>query len=494
VGTRTINHGATSLGSELTKAPPIYITAGTDIVATQGTSYLSDLVFQSNVALTNTARVVYGNLILRNGMNVVAGGTGTTFGAGNAVQTFDTGNIATDFPITIGNGTSNGTLLLANNVTTTDIRIITLTSGTLDLNSRTLTAGVWSSTGTGNRSINQNGGTFNIIGFSRTMWNMPNSTNFSYPTVPTVNFTYSGNVGTRTIATVTSGGTANNSINFNVTAGSDGFTVTGARDLNLTGFTGTLTNSARTVYGNLTLGSGMTANAGTSSTTFSGTSGNQTLVSNGVAIDFPLAITNTGANFILSEALTIGSTRSLTVNSGNLYANGYNITTGTFSSTNANPRIIDISNVTVNLATIGTVWNMTTTTNATLIATNSNINLTDTTTGTRGFNGGGLTYGNLNIGGATGTSTLNFFGNNTFAGALTSTKTVAHTVAFSAGTTTTVGGFAVSGSAGNIVTITSITAAQHNLVLTGGGNVDAVDYLDISYSNASPAVDTWYPG
>jgi hypothetical protein len=217
------------------------------------------------------------------------------------------------------------------------------------------------------------------------------------------------------------------------------------------------------------------------------------MVTNGVATDFPITISSTNGNFILSSPLNIVA-RALTVNQGNLNANGYGITAGTFNSTNANLRIIDISNITVDLTATGTVWNMTTATGANLIAANSNIDLTDTTTTARTFAGGGLTYNNLDIGGATGTSTTTFTGNNTFVGALTSTKTVAHTVQFTAGTTTTVGGFTISGTEGNIVTITSPTTAQHNLVLTGGGNVDAVDYLDISYSNASPAVDTWYPG
>ena len=120
--------------------------------------------------------------------------------------------------------------------------------------------------------------------------------------------------------------------------------------------------------------------------------------------------------------------------------------------------------------------------------------LTNCITVSRLFAGGGFTYGNLDIGGSGANALMTFTGNNTFAGALTSTKTVAHTVQFTAGTTTTVGGFDISCTEGNVVTITSASQAQHNLVLTGGGNVDAVDYLDISYSNASPAVDTWYPG
>jgi hypothetical protein len=264
-------------------------------------------------------------------------------------------------------------------------------------------------------------------------------------------------------------------------------------DLNFTGFTGTDTNLAKSLTGNLTLGTGMTAAAGANAVTFNGVSANQTLVTNGVTTDFPITIFSTNGNFVLGEPLDIIA-RTLTVNQGNLIANGYDITAGTFSSTNANPRIINISNVDVTLTGTLAVWNMTTATGANLIAANSNINLTDTTTSARTFAGGGLTYGNLDIGGATGTSNLLITGNNTFLGAITSSKTVAHGILFIAGQTTTVGGFTVSGTEGNVVTITSSTAARHNLVLTGGGNVDAVDYLNISYSNASPSTDTWYPG
>jgi hypothetical protein len=312
---------------------------------------------------------------------------------------------------------------------------------------------------------------------------------------PTVNFTYAGNEGTRTIQTVTTGSTANNAINFNFTAGNDiaNIASAGINDLNFTGFTGTATNQARNLYGNLILGTGMTAAAGANAVTFNGVSANQTLVTNGVATDFPINISSTNGNFILGENLNIVA-RALTVDSSNLIANGYGITAGTFDSNNANTRIINISNITVDLTAAGTVWNMATATGANLIAANSNINLTSDSTSTRLFAGGGFTYGNLDIGGSGANALMTFTGNNTFAGTLTSSKTAPHTVQFTAGTTTTVGGFDISGTEGNVVTITSASQAQHNLVLTGGGNVDTVDYLNIRYSNASPAVDTWYPG
>jgi hypothetical protein len=492
-GIREIQSGQTG-GSEATKPPPFYVAAtGSDTISTAVGAQLTDLVFLGNtVGLQNFARRFYGNLILTNGMPLGNGSGTQTFAANSVTQILDSANNLLDFPITFGTAANtNSTVQLANNTTIGTTRTVTLTSGTLDLNGKTLELGILQNSGNSVRAINQNGGTFNITGSNLTVLNLSNSTNFSYPTPLTINFTYSGNVGTRRIANTTAGGTANNAVNFNFTAGSDTIDlgVVNVRDANFVGFTGTLTNQIRSFYGNLTLGPGMTATSGANATTFNGVSSNQTLTTNGVTTSFPITIFSTNSNFVLSEPLSIPGW-SLTVDQGNLIANGHNIAAGGFSSSNGNPRIINISNVTVTLNSTGVPWNMTTTTGATLIATNSNINLTSTADANNTFAGGGFTYGNLDIGGATGGGNLTFTGNNTFAGAITSSKTVAYGIKFTAGTTTTVGGFDVSGSAGNLITITSATAAVHNLVLTGGSNVD-VSYADISYSNASPS-DSWY--
>ncbi len=61
-----------------------------------------------------------------------------------------------------------------------------------------------------------------------------------------------------------------------------------------------------------------------------------------------------------------------------------------------------------------------------------------------------------------------------------------------AGTTLNVTTWSVSGSAGNLITITSNTTATHNIVKLGGGVVSA-DYLNIQHSVATPA-GTWYAG
>jgi hypothetical protein len=125
----------------------------------------------------------------------------------------------------------------------------------------------------------------------------------------------------------------------------------------------------------------------------------------------------------------------------------------------------------------------------TINAGTSTIVLSNTTTTARTFSGNGKTYNNLVIGGSTGTSQLTITGSNTF-NTISSTKTVAHTILFTAGTTTTVADFTVDGTAGNVVTLGSTTASQATLTKTGGSTI-TVDYASISNLNATPS-STWY--
>jgi hypothetical protein len=95
-----------------------------------------------------------------------------------------------------------------------------------------------------------------------------------------------------------------------------------------------------------------------------------------------------------------------------------------------------------------------------------------------------LSYNKLTIGGATGTSTLTISGDNQFT-ELASTKTVAHTIALGS-TTQTFGKWTVTGTAGNVVTLTG-TGTAHQLV---GACTDGIDYLamgSIRFAATSPA-------
>jgi hypothetical protein len=250
--------------------------------------------------------------------------------------------------------------------------------------------------------------------------------------------------------------------------------------LDFTGYAGACTFSTGFIYGNLLLSTGMTATG--MSPTFSGTS-NQTITSNTKTLG-AITVTKTGAG-VLSLVDDLALTLNVNTESGTFDAANQNILANAMVSSGTVARTLTMGSGTWTLfGAGGPVWILTTPTGMTLNANTSTIVFSNTTTTARTFAGGGLTYNNLVIGGATGISTLTFTGSNTF-NTISSTKTVAHTILFTAGTTTTVSDWTVTGTVGNVVTIGSATAASHNLVKTGGGNI-SVDYMSISRSNASP--------
>jgi len=109
------------------------------------------------------------------------------------------------------------------------------------------------------------------------------------------------------------------------------------------------------------------------------------------------------------------------------------------------------------------------------------------------FSGGGKTYNTVDFY-STGSS-FTVTGSNII-NTIKSSVDQAKTINFTAGTTTTVNNWLITGSLGKVVTITSPTAAVHNLAYTGASQVSGIDYLNISYSNATPSVYpfTWFAG
>lgn len=147
--------------------------------------------------------------------------------------------------------------------------------------------------------------------------------------------------------TINTGGavTEANSISFNIISGSGTaiITITGSgavRNLNFTGFTGSHNATSYTMYGSLTLGTGMTVTAG-STTTFAATSGTKTITTNSVTFDKNLTFNGVGGTFQLADALTSGATRTTTLTNGTLDLNGYTLTTGLFTSSNNNTRTLN---------------------------------------------------------------------------------------------------------------------------------------------------------
>ena len=306
-GTRTITTGSATTESN---AFNFNITNGSDIIAASNFVAKSVNFTGFSGTLSNTVKTIYGNLIISSGMTITAGANTTTFAATSVTQQITTASKTLDFPITMS-GTS--TVQLQDNLTIGSTRTFTLTSGTLDLNNLTLTVGLFNGSNANTRSILFGTGNITAIG-SGTVWTTATATNFSYTGTPTVNI--SNNSATATTVN-TSGMTAAQALNFNYTTGTYTLTDSGCiyKNINFTGFTGTLGNSARVIYGSATFVSGMTLTAGVNTTTFAATSGTNNITT-AKTWDFPIIFNGIGGTWAFQDALTQGSTRAFTITNG----------------------------------------------------------------------------------------------------------------------------------------------------------------------------------
>jgi hypothetical protein len=292
-------------------------------------------------ALGATTVSVYGNFKASTGMTQSAG-TGTiTFAATSGTKTITTAAVVFDRPFAF-NGVG-GTWQLQDALTSGATRTATLTNGTLDLNGYTLTTGLLSSNNSNTRTLAFGTGKIVLTSTTGSVLSMSTATNFTYTGTSRIEVTASG--AGRTLIPISTSAVESNAMNIYVTTGSDTITVSGsARFLNfdLTGFTGTLTYASNSRYfGNLVLSSGMTLGAISGSFTFAKTSGTQTITSAGKTIDTGVTIDATGAIVQCTDALTLGSTQTLTLTNGTLQlAAGTTSTVGSFVTSGTNPKYL----------------------------------------------------------------------------------------------------------------------------------------------------------
>jgi hypothetical protein len=233
----------------------------------------------------------------------------------------------------------------------------------------------------------------------------------------------------------------------------------------------------------VTLSSAVTMTGGTA-IFFYGQSGTQTFTQNNANLSstVPINISNTSSNTVVLGGATTSTLGAVTVTSGIFNTNGFDLTCARFSSTNSNVRTITLGTSTVNVYSNATVWDLGTTTNLTWNGASSTISLTNATLTSRLFNGGPLTYGTLNIGGATGASVTTIRALSGTITTLTSTKPVAHTILFN--TSCIINNWTITGTAGNVVTVTSDAAGTLRTITYSGSqiNLDYMSFTDISFS------------
>lgn len=259
-------------------------------------------------------------------------------------------------------------------------------------------------------------------------------------------------------------------LSFTVSAGTVTFTSTGTP----------------TVSGSMSLSSGTVWNA-TGTITFNSTAAGNTITTNNTTLAASVTLNGAGGSWQLIGNLSLTSTRTLILTAGTIDANNNNVSAGGFSSTGSLTRTLSMGSGTWTLASsTTTTWNIPgSATNITVNAGTSTISMTGATA--KSFLGSSKTYYRLNQGGA---GALTISGANTFADITSSAAP--STILFPAGSTTTVYGFSVSGTAGNLVTLNSTTPGTRATLSYAAGTINR-DYLNIKDISATGGA-LWYAG
>jgi hypothetical protein len=330
-------------------------TAGTGTISLTAGSY-RDLDFTDGTnptgyagALGNTSITIYGNFKASTGMTRSAGATTYTFAATSGTKTINTAGVTFDNAFTF-NGVG-GTWQLQAALTSGATRTITLTSGTLDLVSYTLTTGFFNSNTSTARTLAMGTGKIVVTGNSTTVCTTNTATGLTVTGSRRVEFSTAATTGTRAISgpTIATAIEGTNLLDYYVISGGDTVTFTGSRaygtidfyNAGASTFTGTFTNATLSIYGDLAVKSGMTVGGGSNAINMRATSGTKTITSAGQTIDFPLFIGGLGGTFACSDALTLGATQPLTLQNGTLQlAAGTTNTVGSFATTGTTQKFL----------------------------------------------------------------------------------------------------------------------------------------------------------
>lgn len=323
--------------------------AGTVTVETNwwiGAIQMADGVSNRSTAFTlatgTTTPFISGSVTLFSSLTL--SGTGLMTFSGRGTQTVTPAGISFTQQIAVNSG--SGTFRLGGALTNTNTSGWTFTSGTIDLNNLNLTCVTFNGNNSNTRAIAFGTGQIVLTGNNAVIWGFNTATGFTYTGTPTVTSNYAGSTGTRTLTHGTTGGTEANAVSFAITGGTDTVSITSAgtgvvKNLDFTGFAGTFNNETRTIYGNLTISTGMTLAAGSAVTTFGATSGTQQITTNGKTLNFPLTFNGIGGTFAFQDALTQGSTRAFTITNGTVQLKASATSTvGSFATSGTNQKFL----------------------------------------------------------------------------------------------------------------------------------------------------------
>ena len=340
---RTVTAGAVTEANSIS----FRVIAGTGALAFTAGSY-RDLDFTDGTnptgyggAMSYGTSSLYGNLKFSTNMTTLTASNNVlTFAATSGTKTIYTAGTTIDRPF-VFNGVG-GTWQLQDAFTSGSTRTVTLTNGTLDLSSYTMTTGLFSSSNSNVRTLAFGTGKIVLTGNATTIFTTSTATNLTVTgTSPLIQATYSGSTSNRTIS-IGNAGEAN-AISIDVTAGSDivvlGSTSSAIKNINFTGFTGSVTfGNSISIYGNFDVG-GATSLGSTSSPSFQATSGTKTIRLNSLSFPVNVSFNGIGGTWACQDAFS--AVGNLTLINGTLQLKaGTTSTVGSFVTSGTNQKYL----------------------------------------------------------------------------------------------------------------------------------------------------------
>jgi len=321
------------------------------------------------LATSTNYPTIYGNWT--NGTGITNTGTGIMTFSGRTTQQITSAGISFGRPITIDAPSS--TVQLQDAFTVGATITTTLTRGTLDLQSFTLSTGLFSSSGSSTRTIAFGTGNITCTGVG-TAWSTSTASSLTTTGTKVVNVTSTGSTAITVLPGIMS---ESNSISFNFTGGTYALTFLGtsqhaAKNVNFTGYAGTWQQIGLTspvIYGNLTLSTGMSLTASTRTLYFSAFTGTQQITSNGKVMDFNVGLGVFVATIQLLDNMTVGATKTAYLIFSTLDLQSFTLSTGSFNSNYTNTRTIAFGTGNITCTGTGTVWDTTTVTGLTTTGT-----------------------------------------------------------------------------------------------------------------------------
>jgi hypothetical protein len=156
----------------------VNVSAGSDIVNMSTAGRYVNVNFTGFSGTVSTiATNIYGNLICSPTMTFSSNASQLTFVGTSGVQQITTAGTSWDFPVYFSG--IGGTYQLQDAMTVGSTRTVLLTYGTLNLNSKNLTCGFFSSSNSNTRTLAFGSGTMQITGSGTTAWDCTTATNLT---------------------------------------------------------------------------------------------------------------------------------------------------------------------------------------------------------------------------------------------------------------------------------------------------------------------------